>query len=256
MNIGHYIFHFFISLSFFMLQKDVQATVHVIGDSHAAFSFSCSKRLMREEHFIFCCTHKEEEFCLPFAIYWICPITMHRVGREGLAKFNLKRFSVQENDTVIFVFGEIDVRCHIGKQRDIYKRDLNEIIETLVKNYFNTIVANKMLYDNLVCIVFNVIPPCNGVYNAEYPYYGSLEDRVIITRKLNAELQKAGRELNIPILDIYDIYCASEGVLNYALSDDFTHIHIGFEHNHFVKEKLLDLLLNSDLRDPIRDKPL
>jgi hypothetical protein len=215
----------------------LQSTVYVVGDSHAAFCFGATRDLLSEERMIY----NYGSLRLPFAIYWLGPITMHRVGREGLSFLDIRRFGVKEGDVIIFVFGEIDVRCHIGKQRDCEERSLDEIINSLAENYIATIIANKKFYARVIAVVFNVIPPFPGTYNAEYPFYGTLEDRVSITYKLNATLAKLCKLHNILFLNIYDEYCNSAGDLNQALSDGG--LHIGKPHNRLIKDKLLESVL-------------
>jgi hypothetical protein len=70
--------------------------IHVFGDSHVS-EFS------------------NIPGCL---LHYVGPITMHRIGRDGLNFLDMTSYGVQENEVAIFVFGEIDCRCHIGKQRD------------------------------------------------------------------------------------------------------------------------------------------
>ena len=55
-------------------------------------------------------------------------VTMHRIGRDSLSYFNIKDYSVQENVYVVFVFGEIDVRCHIGRIADQKFLKLDDVI--------------------------------------------------------------------------------------------------------------------------------
>ncbi len=65
------------------------ALLHVFGDSHAHYLFSRA----------------------PGAIVnWLGPYTMHRIGRDGVDFLGRR---VNDGDKVLFVFGEIDVRCHM-----------------------------------------------------------------------------------------------------------------------------------------------
>lgn len=175
--------------------------VHVLGDSHS-FEFI------------------KVPGCV---VHWLGPITMHRVGRDGLSFLNLLDHGVLDEQVVIFAFGEIDVRFHILKQRDIYKRDLEEILDTLTENYFATILTNKNLYKNLFCIVYSITPPLESLKNL-LPHFGLIEERVEITKQFNKKLEEKCKEVGIAFLDVFDDYSNADGTLNIALSDNNVHI--------------------------------
>lgn len=198
-------------------------TIHVFGDSHTgAFTIipGCVKR-------------------------WLGSITMHRVGRDKLNFLNLMDQSVFDDQIAVFVFGEIDVRMHIGKQRDETKRELDEIIDILATNYINTILLNRSLYNNLLCIVYSVTPPTEfTIPNAKQSFfYGTLEDRVIITKKLNQKLSELCAKNDIPFLDVYEDYANPDGTLNVSLSDGSVHINgnycrpIGVKLHQILKDR-------------------
>lgn len=223
---------FVIVLVFFNLE----CSVHIFGDSHALFSF-CNPDKKNNGYWTVA-----NNIRLYFFIHWLGPITMHRVGRDGLKFLNIKNYGVRDNDIVIFVFGEIDVRCHIGKQRDQQLRNENEIINTLVSNYFNTLILNKNLFKKIIFVVFNVPPPSNNAFNTQFPYYGSLEDRVHLTKLCNNILNIYCTKHNFHFLDVYNFYAQENGSLNPQLGDG--NIHINVHQNQHVKDKLFVLLNN------------
>jgi len=196
----------------------LNGAIHVIGDSHTvAFS-------------------KVPE-CI---IHNIGPVTMHRIGRDGLDFLDIKMMEVQDLDSVVFVFGEIDVRCHIGKQRDEYSRNINEIIATLSENYMRAILDFKKCYPNLNVIIYGIIPPSIGIDNIYYPIYGTLVDRVLITQRLNRKLKRLCEKEKVGYLDIYDSYSQKDGSINLEYCRDSIHIHCDFYIP--IQTKLYDLL--------------
>ncbi len=207
-------------LLFLCISSCVQALplIHVIGDSHSMELSQVPGTL----------------------IHWLGPITMHRVGRDGLGCVNLQTLGVQEGEVAIFAFGEIDVRCHIGKQRDEYRRNLNEIIETLATNYIQTILANRALYQKLLCVIYSITPPREGYRCPYFPYYGTIQDRVAITRKLNARLASLCSLVGIEFLDVYKDYATSKGTLKPEDCD--ANVHIEPSHNQPIIEKLNQIL--------------
>ena len=130
------------------------------------------------------------------------------------------------------------MRCHIGRQRDLYKRTLEEIIETLVNLYLNSILSVRNKNTEVTYILFNVIPPTDECFNPNFPFYGSLEERAQITKLINSSLKKACDKNGLLFLDVYSFYATPQGTLNKELSDNCVHI----LNNKKVKQELLLLL--------------
>lgn len=196
----------FTSISFNIQAEKHSPAIFVVGDSHAN-EFS------------------QTPHC---KIHHISSCTMHRVGRDGLSIINLPAWGIEEGQVVIFAFGEIDARCHIGKQRDVFNRTTEEIIATLVQNYLNTILLNRLAFNELTCVVYSVTPPTDIVFNPQYPAYGSLIDRVEITKRLNHRLAQMCKEMGFHFLDVYNDYADAMGVLRVELSDGNVHINPEF----------------------------
>lgn len=228
MKFKTFFFCFFASfltvLSSFAFSK-AAPTIHIFGDSHS-----------REFEFVPHCT-----------VHWLGPVTMHRMGRDGLSFLNLKQSGVEENQIAIFAFGEIDVRCHVGKQRDQFNRELGEVIETLAVMYIYRILENKAQYKNLTCVVYSVTPPTDSGFNPYYPYYGSLEERIMISKLLNRRLAELSDQVGIYFLDVYDDYATPEGSLIPEYSDGT--VHINHRTNQFIIKKLKVLLQKLNIQD-------
>ncbi len=179
---------------------------------------------------------------MAFDIHWLGPTTMHRVGRDGFNALNLRDLGIQDGDTVIFVFGEIDVRCHIGKQRDLQKVPLASILQPLADNYLKTVLNNKQNYNYITCVIANVVPPMNGDFSKEYPSYGSISDRILITQQLNSLLKTNCSQHGIKFLDFYQFYATQAGDLDKTLSDG--NVHINLAYNYCIKQQLAKVLVN------------
>jgi hypothetical protein len=175
------------------------------------------------------------------------PVTMHRIGRDGI---NVKDYDVKENDLAVFFFGEIDVRCHIGVQRDKKSRQLDEIIETLTENYLSSIMANKNQFNSIHLIVCSIVPPSDRAFNPTFPFYGTLEDRVSITIKLNDVLKIKCEKNNIGFIDIYNHYSLITGELDQSKSEDGVHIH--FNYNAIIKQYLFAYIKLSQIDKILR----
>jgi hypothetical protein len=220
-------------------------TLYIIGDSHASFCFTNQAQAPQHEVTTYTTINGLESVSLSVKIYPFISKTMHRFGRDGLSFINLRDIGVKEKDIVLFVFGEIDARCHIGKQHDLYNHSVSEIITTLVKNYLKSIAQNRALYQTITCLVATVPPPCDLVYNPYYPRYGQLKERIAITQHLNNTLKNICISYNMPVLDIYSLYATPSGELNTAESDGQVHVHP--LHNNKAKAALFELLKKHSL---------
>ncbi len=180
-----------------------QAEIHVFGDSHAFASFGP---------------------ITDCKVNWLGPYTMHRFGQEKLSLLNIKNYGVKENDTVIFVFGEIDIRCHIKKVAKRLGEKRSRIIDRLAKSYLAAIQENRQLFKTIHPVIFAVLPPTDQIHNPNFPIDGSLKERVHMTKRLNHILTTLAQKQGIALLNVYDDYATTEGFLNPHLSDGNVHI--------------------------------
>ncbi len=195
--------------------------IHIIGDSHALYCFEGLDTAI---------------------IHPIGPCLMHRVGRDGLQCVDVRNWNVCDGDTVVFVFGEIDVRCHIGRISEEKNVAVETIIQELAEKYCETIEQNRAFFKNLRCVVVAVVPPSENRNNPDYPFFGKLHDRIAITTALNEALRKECAKRQILFLDCNEQYATPEGKLNPAKSDG--HVHIHKQHNIVYREQLLALAQN------------
>lgn len=161
------------------------------------------------------------------------------IGRNGI---NIKdKYSVNNGDTVIFCFGEIDCRCHIHKH--ITKsNDYKQIIDTIVNNYFIQIKNAVDVFDNIKTVIYNVVPPIQKHKTGEnpnYPYLGTDEERKAYVLYFNEKIQRKCLEYNFLFFDVYNKYTDSNGFLNKSLSDNNVHIRDGIYLKEFIKNNLL-----------------
>lgn len=227
--------------SFVILDIFSNPTINIFGDSHASFCFR--ERAILEGYDMLNFFHQSTQKTIPLIITSFIGVTMHRVGREGLGFLNIRHHRVKEGDVAVYIFGEVDVRCHIGKQRDQSKRTLDEVINTLATNYINTISQNSRQFNKLITVVASVIPPIEGEgrTSPDYPFYGTLQDRTQVTQKLNSQLKELCTENNFLFLDIYSLFCNSQGSLNSDYADHA--VHINHIHNKTIKNALIDLII-------------
>ena len=193
--------------------------IYIYGDSHGNFSFNNLPLPHRKRH--------------------SNSITMFRIGRDNKV-INYNKNEVQLGDTIILVYGEVDCRCHIERQKQLGKNEDNIIYE-LVNKYFHTIKNN--IPRQLTTIIVGVVPPVKLPENREpadpenmFPVLGSNEDRVRYTSKVNKLLEELSISNNYFYFNPYDFYTSPEGTLIPELSD--SGVHIG--DNSIVLENFID----------------
>lgn len=192
----------------------------VFGDSHAQFCFDRIKGAQ---------------------INWLGPVTMHRVGRDGAWFLNGWQ-PVEPGLDVVFIFGEIDVRCHIGRISDETSVSRQELCTQLVDRYLNALEMQRSALDIGRIVVSCVPPPADGagLDNIDFPVYGTWADRAEITRLLNHSLREGCAARNVLFLDFHSDYSTPEGFIISDLSDGS--VHIAKRHTGAVLAKLESLL--------------
>ncbi len=87
----------------------------VIGDSHSKFLFagipSCR-------------------------VNWIGPMTMYRVGRDGLGALDFAANGITGQERVILSFGEIDVRVHMHERALAHEKKCEGVVADLLSAFF------------------------------------------------------------------------------------------------------------------------
>lgn len=231
-------------LFFLFSSANTRGLIHIIGDSHAFFNFASAEKIAEKSYHSIKITRNQMAIPVSLVIHWLGPRTMYRVGREGLKDLNIKKWGIQEGDVIIYVFGEIDVRCHILKQRD-QGRSLDDIIDQVVDRYLDALSANKQQYNSLVTIVCSITPPTDQAENKDFPIYGTLSERIQVTRDINKLLNKRCKERGFLFLDSYPYYSSEDGDLREELSDGS--VHIAIEHNNPIRRELVRLLESNNL---------
>jgi hypothetical protein len=197
--------------------------IYIYGDSHANFSF------------------KNLQQYLPCNNYHENSITMYRIGRDN----NIINYRNEQtkDDIIIFVYGEVDCRCHVQRQIDMGRNE-DDIINELVHNYFITIKNNITKFKKIV--ITGIIPPVKrndfeilyGPILHEFPFIGTDEDRVRYTKKMNELLENLSNKNGYIYFNPYDYYTRPDGTLKYELSDNI--VHIGENIN--IIEKIINVI--------------
>lgn len=233
--------------------------IHIFGDSHSAYSFTNTykdsappahideERPLIYEKSLFEYCYNNEIVVIPFYIHWISR-TMHMIGEKKLEIVDFKKHLVQEGDIVLLHFGGIDsYHGHLEKQY-MKGRDLEEIVDTLAKNFIAAIAENKKLYDQLTVIIMGVIPPCILSHNKsafEKEVRDIVYEKFIVmaNQKLNNSLAYHAKLNKFLYFDVTHLFQDGQGVLRYDLADGH---HVKPCFNYLIKEHLMKLILENE----------
>jgi hypothetical protein len=190
-------------LDFDFVDCQLTSDIVIYGNSHAHWLFNGLQR-----------THLN---------MWEFSVTMHRIGRDGIIN-GFSKAHLDSNRIFVLVYGEVDVRCHVGKQVAV-GRQADEICETLVTAYFQTIKTTITEYKTIVVVgVPPPVDPADHVHEHALPFIGTNEERVVYTRTVNALLRKGCEEHGYRFCSPYESYIRVDGCLDYSFSDKCIHI--------------------------------
>jgi hypothetical protein len=205
--------------------------LRVIGDSHAYNCFTpntaigCRANVLVRAKDV---SHTDVPYAYQFT-HHLGSRTMHFAGRPGALLTEAARCGVKAGDAVVWVFGEIDVRCHIVRQQAEHGRTSNEVIGTLAADYIDRILEVQRAAALARSVVFAPIPPLDnpGYVSDDFPVFGSIAERIEANRQLRAALSTLCDLHGILFLDVSAHYESARGDLRWELSDHFCHIGSG-----------------------------
>jgi len=174
--------------------------LHIFGDSHANYLFGRARGAK---------------------VHWLRGRTMHRIGRDGV---DFLESHVGSGDTVLCVFGEVDVRCHIVRLASERHGDIESIARDLARRYIDAVHNASIRLPASRFAVMGVVPPIDPMKaNAALPVVGSLAERIRAREALNGALDEysASRVTYVPVPNAYE---EPDGSLQRHLSDGHAHI--------------------------------
>ena len=120
--------------------------IHCIGDSHSAV-FSGVEDMQPEWPQI-------ASNSIPhFKSYRIGPATAYQLENKKEIIEDILSKNYNDGDSLLFCFGEVDIRAHLIKQMELQSRTLKDIVKECVDRYFNTIISYKN--NGINCIKYN-----------------------------------------------------------------------------------------------------
>ncbi|MGJ8573079.1 MAG: hypothetical protein ACSHXI_20525 [Hoeflea sp.] len=153
-------------------------------------------------------------------IYWVGPVTMHRIGRYGIDSMLLPRWGfsrfrknvLHDYDHVFLSFGEIDCRSHIGQIARSGGVDAVVVAEDLAERY---VAAIADYFGSSSLPVVLCVPPVTP--------YSNTDEQKEIRERLNAILVMKCRERGIDFLNYLDAAPLDRGCIADGAHDDNVH---------------------------------
>lgn len=177
--------------------------------------------LRQNRLFVFGDSHSSSFSRIPFVdVQWLGPVTMHRIGRDGLNILDVRRYGLLPGNPALFIFGEIDVRAHLVRQSEIQGVEPRQLIDRMVAAYGRVLDRNRSNLPSLKVIVSSVVPPSD----AHPSRHGSLEQRIVLTRMLNDALENMCQSMGFVFLDVYSALCGRDGAMPSANTSDGIHV--------------------------------
>lgn len=184
-------------------------------------------------------------------------VVYNHIGPKLMFNFRkdiFKFVNMSDEDSLVFCFGEIDVRCHIKKH--VIDDNYQDLITNMCNTYISEILKIKKEHNIKSVHIYSVTPtrrvdskePYNitcatyQVYNKEkaepFPFIGSDSERKNYTLFINSELNKLAQQNNLGFINVYQDYIDKDGYLNMNLSDGTVHI----ENKSFLENRIKHLM--------------
>ena len=213
--------------------------IYVIGDSHAGL-FNGYEGLIKHdqiqpqygydyklENSKFICLHnkgqnKFHSFDKNFMSIRTGANTAYNMfNKIDLVDEIVKEYNIdKKKDQILFCYGEIDARVHIGMQEDNGKH-LNEIITEITNRYFKFV--NYYKDKGYSVIVWGVIP--GGLSGGgAHPNYALPENRNRASKLMNELFYKKCNELNIEFISIWEDLIKIDNYYDYFIDS----IHLSY----------------------------
>ena len=188
-------------------------TIHCIGDSHVSF-FSGTDWLMPQWP-----EPSGTRDRLPFfRTYRVGPVLAWSLGRDGAAMQGREkveevlRMAVPPGAPVLFLFGEIDCRCHLLRQAEKQGRPSAALAEECADVYFDAVLELAGGRPVLFCSLPASTQKRLEGAEEEFPTVGTCLDRNALIRAFHAHLAERCQAKGVAFVDFFDSLVDESGV--------------------------------------------
>ena len=154
-------------------------------------------------------------------INWVSHLflSINRFIKSDYKSF-LKTIPIHNGDTLVFMFGEIDLRVSCGRNAGLKKISAEHNLDRIINKYYNAIKEIKELYPQCKIVVMAPNPPIrDGVLKPD-SYLGiwsTEEDRMMLYKRFTNFFYNESLLGNIDYLNCMDLYSDEEGFMKTEL---------------------------------------
>ena len=188
-------------------------TIHCIGDSHVSF-FSGTDRLTPQWP-----EPSGTGDRLPFfRTYRVGPALAWSLGRDGTRMRGREkveevlRKAVPPGAPVLFLFGEIDCRCHLLRQAETQGQTKAALAAECADAYFDAVLELAGTHPLLFCSLPASTQKSLEGEGEEFPTVGTCLERNAVIRAFHARLSGRCAEKGIALVDFFDSLVDAEGL--------------------------------------------
>lgn len=204
--------------------------IHCVGDSHSSvFSGKDEMQPIWPE--------RSDDKLSFFRSYRIGPATAYQLENK-IQIINEIVNLLKPNDSLLFCFGEVDIRAHLKKQMDIQGKSIKEVVTECVDRYVHVL----LYYKNLGLDVIAWGPIASFHDDKAYtsgPSFGTGYERNLITKEFNQYLEERCYENNIKFVTIFNKMVDENLQTKHVYLDDWEACHI------HLNQKSLPLILEA-----------
>lgn len=197
--------------------------IHCIGDSHASvFSGKDEMQPIWPE--------RSDDRLPYFRSYRIGPATAYNLfNKISVINEILETQVDKEKDTVVFCFGEVDIRAHLIKQKSLQQRELADLVQECVDRYCQALFY--FYQQGYKIAVWSPIASWGDEKPYTGPSFGTNKERNIATFLFYASLIKCLFKHNIHILSIFSGMIKDDFTTETLFLDDWEDCHIHLSQN-------------------------
>jgi hypothetical protein len=204
--------------------------IHCIGDSHSSV-FSGKEEIQP------IWPNLSDDQMDQFKSYRIGAATAYQLHTKVPIINNIIESKVKKNDKVLFCFGEVDIRAHLIKQKDLQSREIQDIVKECVDRYM--IVLKNYKYQNIDMYAWGPIASWHP--SRQYtggPSFGSCYERNLTTKYFNEYLNSECIKNNIGFVSIFDKMVDKDLITIPTYLDDWEGCHM------HLSQRAMPLILN------------
>ncbi|MBU0791689.1 MAG: hypothetical protein KKC55_14660 [Gammaproteobacteria bacterium] len=139
------------------------------------------------------------------AMKWIKEIIT--ITKQGSIGFN------REKDTLLLVFGEVDIRAHVALQAEKQNKFISTVTLEIVDRYCEAISLLKSEGFNVAvfgCVAGFVLK--DGDTRPPWPYFGTIEQRNGATKIFNDSVGDFCKKIGVPFISVFEEMLEDDGI--------------------------------------------